>query len=200
MLKIGITGGIGSGKSTVAKIFEVLEIPVFYADQEAKSLMHTDELLINGIKEAFGNEAYADKQLNRRYIADIVFNNEQELTKLNSLVHPAVFRAFDAWVIDQQAPYVLKEAALLFESGSSKLCDQTILVTAPEKLKIQRVMHRDSITEDHVRTRISKQLTEEQALKLADHIIINDEQHLLIHQVLQLHEQFLSLARLNDHS
>ncbi len=200
MLKIGITGGIGSGKSTIAKVFEILGIPVFYADSEAKSLMHSDDLLINSIKEVFGEGAYTYNQLNRKYIADVVFNNEKELVKLNSLVHPAVFRAFDNWVKVQKSPYVLKEAALLFESGSFKLCDQTILVTAPEKLKVRRVMDRDNITEDHVRARINKQLSEEQGRKLADQIIINDEQHLLIPQVLQLHEQFLSLARINDHS
>lgn len=194
MLKIGITGGIGSGKSTVAKVFEVLGIPVFYADQVAKSVMHTDEVLVNGIKEAFGVESYSDNQLNRKYIADIVFNNAAELTKLNSLVHPAVFRAFDTWVTMQKAPYVLKEAALLFESGSYKLCDKTILVTAPETLRIHRVMHRDSTTEEQVRARISKQFTEEQARSLADYVVINDEEHLIIPQVLQLHGQFLSLA------
>lgn len=195
MLKIGITGGIGSGKSTVAKVFEILGIPVFYADSEAKSLMHTDALLIKSIKEVFGDEAYKDDQLNRKYIADIVFNNEQKLGSLNSLVHPAVFRSFDNWVKVQKSPYVLKEAALLFESGSFKLCDQTILVTAPEKLKIRRVMDRDNITEDQVRARINKQFSDEQGRKLADHVIINDEQHLLIPQVLQLHEQFLSIVR-----
>jgi dephospho-CoA kinase len=195
MLKIGITGGIGSGKSTVAKVFEILGVPVFYADQQAKSLMHTDELLVSGIKDNFGQEAYSDNQLNRKYIADIVFNNQAELAKLNSLVHPAVFRAFDVWVDAQKAPYVLKEAALLFESGSYKLCDKTILVTAPEKLKILRVMHRDSITEELVKARINKQWTEEQGIDLADYKIINDEEQLLIPQVLQLHEQFLSLAR-----
>lgn len=195
MLKIGITGGIGSGKSTVAKVFEIQGIPVFYADAEAKSLMHTDELLIKDIKETFGNEAYINNELNRKYIADVVFSDEKELVKLNSLVHPAVFRAFDVWVAQQQAPYVLKEAALLFESNSYKLCDQTILVIAPEKLKIRRVIDRDSITEDQVKARINKQFSEEQGRKLADHMIINDEQHLLIPQVLQLHEHFLSLVR-----
>jgi dephospho-CoA kinase len=195
MLKIGITGGIGSGKTTVAKVFEILGIPVFYADQAAKLLMHTDELLIDAIKEAFGDETYSNGELNRSYLAAIVFNDEQKLLALNELVHPAVFKSFGNWVAAQQdVPYVLKEAALLFESGSYKLCDKSILVVSPQQLKIQRVMERDMITEEHVLARMGNQFTEDQAKLLADFIIINDETQLLIPQVLHLHEEFLSLA------
>ena len=195
MLKIGITGGIGSGKTTVAKVFEILGIPVFYADQAAKLLMHTDELLIEALKSAFGDETYSNGELNRSYLAAIVFNDEQKLLALNELVHPAVFKAFGNWVAGQQdAPYVLKEAALLFESGSYKLCDKSILVISPQQLKIQRVMERDMITEEHVLARMGNQFTEDQAKLLTDFIIINDETQLLIPQVLHLHEEFLSLA------
>ena len=125
MLKIGLTGNMGSGKTTVSKVFEILGIPVFYADNAAKQVMVSDEILIAGIKSAFGDQAYFDDgALNRKYIAGIVFNNDAELAKLNSLVHPATFRAFDAWLKDYKAaPYVLKEAALLFESDSYKMCD-----------------------------------------------------------------------------
>jgi len=195
MLKIGITGGIGSGKTTVSKVFEVLEIPVFYADDIAKSVMQTDELLVRSIKETFGSKAYnSDQKLNRKYLADIVFNDEQKLAILNQLVHPAVFRAFDVWLaVQRKVPYILKEAALLFESGSYKLCDKNILVTAPEELKIKRVMQRDNISAGEVKARMNKQFTEEQGRKLADFIIVNDEHQLLIPQVLQLHERFLSL-------
>jgi dephospho-CoA kinase len=144
MLKIGITGNIGSGKTTVSKLFELIGIPVFYADDAAKILMVTDEVLIAGIKQTFGAESYLDdKTLNRKHIADIVFNDETQLAKLNALVHPAVFRAFDKWAEEElkdDVPYVLKEAAVLFESSSYKFCDKTIMVTAPLELRIKRVM------------------------------------------------------------
>jgi dephospho-CoA kinase len=193
MLKIGITGGIGSGKTTVSRIFEILGIPVFYADDAAKSVMHTDKLLAQSIKETFGSEAYdIQQQLNRKYLAEIVFKDEQKLAALNQLVHPAVFRAFDSWLVLQKAPYILKEAALLFESGSYKLCDKNILVTAPEELKIKRVMERDGISAEQVRSRMSKQFTEEQGRKMADFIIVNDEHQLLIPQILKLHERWIN--------
>lgn len=196
MFKVGITGNIGSGKTTVCKIFEVLGIPVFYADDAAKDVMVTDAELIAGIKQAFGNEAYFDDQaLNRKHIAGIVFNDKEQLAKLNSLVHPAVFRAFDQWVLHQKnAPYVLKEAAILFESGSYKKCDRAIMVTAPLNLRIKRVTTRDGITADEVKSRNDRQFTEEKKLALADDVIINDDTQLVIPQVLKLHELYLSLA------
>lgn len=196
MFKVGITGNIGSGKTTVSKIFEVLGIPVFYADEEAKSVMVTDAELIAGIKQTFGSEAYfEDDTLNRKYIAGIVFNNKEELTKLNALVHPAVFRAFDKWVLLQKkAPYVLKEAAILFESGSYKKCDRAIMVTAPLELRIKRVTARDGITADEVKSRNDRQFAEEKKLAMADDVIINDDTQLVIPQVLKLHELYLSLA------
>jgi dephospho-CoA kinase len=196
MLKIGITGNIGGGKTTVSKIFEVLGIPVFYADDAAKKVMTNDPLLVNDLKTAFGTEAYfSDGTLNRKYIATIVFNNEAELNKLNSLVHPAVFRAFDSWVEQiKDAPYVIKEAALLFESSSYKMCDYSVMVTAPVELRIQRVMQRDSLTRVEVESRNTRQFSEEKKAKLANYVILNDDTELVIPQVLKLHQQFLSLA------
>lgn len=196
MFKVGITGNIGSGKTTVCKIFEVLGIPVFYADDAAKDVMVTDAELIAGIKQSFGNEAYFDDQtLNRKHIAGIVFNDKEQLAKLNSLVHPAVFRAFDQWVLHQKnAPYVLKEAAILFESGSYKKCDRAIMVTAPLNLRIKRVTTRDGITANEVKSRNDRQFTEEKKLALADDVIINDDTQLVIPQVLKLHKLYLSLA------
>lgn len=197
MLKVGITGNIGSGKTTVSKMFELLGIPVFYADDAAKSIMVTDELLVAGIKLAFGAAAYFnDGSLNRKHIAGIVFNDEQQLAKLNALVHPAVFRAFDNWAKQiENAPYVIKEAALLFESSSYKMCDKTILVTAPLETRIKRVMQRDSITKEEVISRNLRQFTQEEKLKLADFIIKNDDTELVIPQVLTLHQEFLSLSK-----
>ncbi len=196
MLKIGITGNIGSGKTTVSKLFELMGIPVFYADNAAKILMVTDEELIAGVKQTFGDESYLDdKTLNRKYIADIVFNDETQLAKLNALVHPAVFRAFDNWAkeeVKDEVPYVLKEAAVLFESGSYKFCDKTIMVTAPLELRVKRVMHRDNITRQEVLNREARQFTEEQKMQMADYVIKNDESELVIPQVLKLHQEFIS--------
>lgn len=195
MLKIGLTGNIGSGKTTVAKVFEVLGIPVFYADAAAKSVMVIDAELIDGVKQAFGSEAYfTDGALNRKHIADIVFNNADELARLNALVHPAVFRAFDEWALQQtKAPYVIKEAAILFESGSYKMCHQTILVSAPLEQRLHRVMQRDGISREEAATRDVRQMSEEQKSRLANHIINNDGSRLVIPQVLALHQQFLAV-------
>jgi dephospho-CoA kinase len=194
MLKIGITGNIGSGKTTVSKIFEVLGVPVFYADDEAKKVMVNDTILINELKQTFGALSYfEDGSLNRKHIAGIVFNNDAELKKLNTIVHPAVFRAFDNWMLQfKNAPYILKEAALLFESTSFKMCDKSIMVTAPLAMRIQRVMQRDDLTKDEILNREAKQFSEEQKLQLADYVINNDNTALIIPQVLALHEQFLA--------
>jgi len=193
MLKIGITGNIGSGKTTVSKIFEVLGIPVFYADDEAKKVMVNDNILIDAIKQTFGAESYFwDGSLNRKHISNIVFKSETELAKLNAIVHPAVFRAFDNWVPRfKNAPYVLKEAALLFESTSYKMCDKTIMVTAPLEMRIQRVIQRDGLSKTEIRNRDAKQFTEEKKLELADYAIKNDNSELVIPQVLALHELFV---------
>ncbi|MGZ3755211.1 MAG: dephospho-CoA kinase [Mucilaginibacter sp.] len=194
MLKVGITGNIGSGKTTVSKLFELLGVPVFYADDVAKSIMVTDDLLIEEIKLAFGNDAYfTDGSLNRKYIAGIVFSDEKQLAKLNSLTHPAVFRAFDQWVAKiTDSPYVVKEAALLFESTSYKMCDKSIMVTAPLEMRIARVIKRDGISRTEIESRNSRQFTEEKKIELADYIIKNDETELVIPQVLKLHQEFLA--------
>jgi dephospho-CoA kinase len=196
MLKIGLTGNMGSGKTTVSKIFEILGVPVFYADDEAKRVMVTDHQLINEIKSAFGESAYfEDGALNRKHISAIVFNNKTELTKLNSLVHPAVFRAFDAWVaLRGEVPYILKEAALLFESDSHKLCDYTVMVKAPLEGRIERVMKRDGLTREEVESRNLHQFNEDKKIQLANYFIDNDGEQLIIPQVLQLHSLFLSLT------
>ena len=196
MLKIGITGNIGSGKTTVSKLFEILGVPVFYADDAAKKVMTHDPVLVAQLKEAFGaGSFFSDGALNRKHIADIVFKDETQLRLLNSLVHPAVFRAFDQWAANfKNAPYVLKEAALLFESESYKMCDQTILVTAPLELRIKRVMQRDGLQRADILNRENKQFTEEKKKTLANFIIKNDDTELVIPQVLELHNGFGSLG------
>ena len=194
MLKIGLTGNIGSGKTTVSKLFKLLGIPVFYADEAARTLMTADAELIAGVKQAFGDDSYlADGTLNRKYIANIVFNNPDQLTKLNALAHPAVFRAFDKWAAATPAdvPYVIKEAAILFESSSYKFCDKNIIVTAPLDMRIQRVTQRDNITREEVLNREARQFTEEKKIQLADYMIKNDGSELVIPQVLKLHQEFI---------
>jgi len=197
MLKIGITGNIGSGKTTVSKVFELLGVPVFYADAAAREVMTNDEELISGVKQTFGTAAYfEDGSLNRKYIAGKVFNDPAELAKLNALVHPATFRAFDSWAKSfPDAPYLMKEAAILFESGSNNLCDYSIVVTAPKEVRMQRVIARDNISIAEAESRDARQMAEEEKVKLANFLIKNDDTQLVIPQVLALHQQFLTLAQ-----
>lgn len=193
MLKIGLTGGIGSGKSTVAHIFEVLGIPVYYADGAAKKLMTENEELKASIIGAFGKDSYVGGNLNRGYIAGEVFNDDKKIELLNSLVHPATIKDVAEWIQMQKASYVIKEAALIFESGSNKNLDYVIGVRSPLALRIQRAMARDTISAGEVKARINKQMDEELKLRLCDYVIVNDEQEMLIPQVLALHEEFLKM-------
>ncbi|MFN7117204.1 MAG: dephospho-CoA kinase [Saprospiraceae bacterium] len=193
--KIGITGGIGSGKTTVCKIFETLGIPVYYADERAKWLMTHDAALKNGIQQLFGEAAYTKEgALNRPYIAQLAFNNPEKLQQLNALVHPAVFRDQEQWHESQlNVPYTLKEAALIYESGSDKDLDKVIVVTAPVDLRVQRVMERDGITREAIEARLKQQMPEEEKLKRADFVIHNDMEWSLIPQVLAIHNQLLAV-------
>ncbi|MEI8280371.1 MAG: dephospho-CoA kinase [Bacteroidota bacterium] len=188
MLKVGITGGIGSGKSTVCRVFEILGIPVFYADAAARWLMEHDESLIYDIKQLFGDAAYQNGQLDRPFIASIVFSHPDKLRQLNALTHPATFRYAEEWIAQQNAPYIIKEAAILFESGSHKELDAVIGVYAPIDIRIKRVLLRDNTSEQKVRERIAQQMDEDEKMKLCDYIITNDDVKPLIPQVLGLHE------------
>ena len=191
ILKVGITGGIGSGKTTVAKIFEVLGIAVYYADEAAKRLMIKDASLKEKIEQTFGKDTYDNGILNRAKVSSLVFNNPEKLALLNSIVHPATIADADKWMQQQITPYVLKEAALIFESGSNKMLDKMIGVFTPIELRIQRVMQRDNISEEAVKTRISKQMDEAEKMRLCDYVITNDERELLIPQVLKIHEDLM---------
>jgi dephospho-CoA kinase len=195
MLRIGITGGIGSGKSTVSRIFEVLGVPVYYADGAAKRLMNEDEDLKKKILHHFGANAYQQGVLNRDYISSIVFTNREKLDLLNSLVHPATIRDAKNWMLNQKAPYAIKEAALIFESGSQAGLDYVIGVSAPTPLRISRTMKRDGIDRVEVLARMNRQIQETIKMRLCDFVIYNDEQQLLIPQVLELHHKILGLSK-----
>lgn len=195
LLKAGLTGGIGSGKSTVAHIFGLLGIPVYDADTAAKTIMNEDEGLKASIIRHFGKDAYAGGTLNRSYLASVVFKDEKKLASLNALVHPAVIHAAGQWMQRQNAPYVVKEAALIFESGSQEELDLVIGVYAPRPLRIQRTMERDNISREAVLKRMSTQVNEELKMKLCDLVLYNDEQRLLIPQVIDLHERLLVIKQ-----
>ncbi len=199
-LRIGLTGGIGSGKSMVAHIFTVLGIPVFDADHAAKQVMETDEGLRTSLIETFGAETYTGGKLNRKYLADIVFNDGFQLERLNALVHPYTIAAAEKWALQQDAPYTIKEAALFFEAGSAIGFDYMIGVYAPQFLRTKRVMDRDGITHEEVKARMQKQIQEEIKMRLCDFVVLNDDQHLLIPQVLKLHKQFLIEAKEYNHA
>jgi dephospho-CoA kinase len=193
MLKVGLTGGIGSGKTTVAKIFELLNVPVYYADQASKRLYHTDKHLIAEIKKCFGEDVYTNDILNRSKLASIVFNNPSKLDLLNELVHPPTLRDAEEWMKRQTAPYVIKEAALLFESGSASGLDYVVGVQAPSHYRIKRAMERDGLKREEVLGRMNRQIDEDIKLRLCDFVIINNEQELVIPQVLELHSRFVAL-------
>lgn len=193
MLKIGITGGIGSGKSTVCTIFQILGIPVFNADIEARKL-YDEPQVKEAIILAFGDIMYPQGVFDKKAMADLVFQSTDKLKQLNELLHPLVQIQFDTWLQQQVSPYAIKEAALLIEAGSYQQLDVLILVTCPMNKRIERVMKRDRVTEDEVLARINKQLSEEDKRALCQYEIINDDRQLLIPQVLQLHHQLMRLA------
>lgn len=192
MLKIGITGGIGSGKSTISRIFKTFGIPVFDADSVAKNIMQEDEVLKQQVKETFGDESYKEGKLDRKYLANIVFNDAHQLELLNSIVHPATIRAATSWMKLQKTDYVIKEAALLFEAGSAGDLDYVIGVYAPQHVRIKRVMSRDNISREDVLARMNKQIDEELKMKLCDFVIVNDSRTAVIPQVLKVHEELLT--------
>jgi dephospho-CoA kinase len=199
-LKVGITGGIGSGKTTVARIFEVLGIPVYYADDAAKRIMNEDDTLKQQIIKNFGDLSYIEGKLNREYLASIVFQDKKKLAILNSLVHPATIRNSNLWMKNQTAPYAIREAALIFESGSQDQLDFVIGVSAPVELRIQRAMQRDNLTRKQVMERMDRQINETIKMRLCDFVVVNDEKKPVISQVLKLNEKFLELKDLKVNS
>jgi dephospho-CoA kinase len=192
-MKIGITGGIGSGKSTVCKIFKVLRIPVYHADERAKIIVNQNPEIKNSIIDVFGIEAYKNDIYNAEYISNIVFSNKKKLDKLNSIIHPFVEKDFLEWAeSNYDAKYLIEEAAILFESGANRNLDYVIVVNAPLTVRIQRIMERDGISEEMINARMKNQWPTDKILALADWIVENDEKHLLLPQVLSIHDQLIS--------
>lgn len=202
MLRVGITGGIGSGKTTVCKIFQALGISVFDADRSAKRLMAEDAVLKNQLIDHFGDDTFgADGALNRTYLAQRVFNNEEDLNQLNQLVHPFVLTDYENWLLQiPKAPYSIREAAIMLESGTYKDLDVIILIDAPDELRIKRVIQRDKRSETEVQSIISRQWPMEKKRKFASFIIQNNEKQFLIPQVLHLHELLISQSEHNASS
>lgn len=193
MKKIGITGGIGSGKTTVARVFEQLGIPVYHADYWAKEIMNTDPLVKQRLKEIFGNAIYnSEDKADRKRIAEIVFSDKNKLIELNSVIHPAVWLHGENWLKQHEdKPYILKEAAILFESGGNKVVDKVIMVSAPEEIRIERVMKRDNVTREEVEARMANQWNDEKKIALSDFVIVNNDKQLVIPQVLDIHKQLI---------
>jgi dephospho-CoA kinase len=197
MLRIGLTGGIGSGKTTVARIFQSLGIPVYSSDTEAKRLMRENKDIQQAITTALGADLFQDGLPDTRKIASIVFQDKNALEKLNQIIHPATIEDAKRWMAQQQAPYLIKESALLFESGAAEGLDLVIGVYAPKAVRIQRVMTREKIDREAVLARMRRQIDEGLKKRLCDRILYNEEQQPLLQQVLDLHQEFLALARRN---
>ena len=195
-LKVGLTGGIGSGKSIIAQAFSSLGIPIFFADEEAKNLINHEETLQAMIIEVFGNKSFKDNRYNTKYISEKVFNNQVLLQKLNEIVHPFVLKAFNAWCgLHLHCPYLIMEAAILVESGLYRMFDYLIVVSAPSDIRTERILRRDNTSTDKVKARMSMQLSEERKIKVADFVILNDNNHLVIPQILEIHYNFVSLQK-----
>ena len=192
MLKVGITGNIGSGKSLVCDMFKVYGIPVYDADSEARKLMENDETIIRLVKKEFGDESYIDNKLNRSFISKQVFSDFHKLHLLNAITHPVIIQYAQEWMDKQNAPYVIKEAALIFESGSAKGLDVIVGIDAPYSLRVQRVVQRDGLSREEILKRNEQQIDQDMKMKLCDFVIINDNKESLIKQVDELHKKLLT--------
>ncbi|MFD2726401.1 dephospho-CoA kinase [Hyunsoonleella rubra] len=191
MTIVGLTGGIGSGKTTVAKAFEALGIPVYIADEEAKKLMHRSKVIKRKLIALFGENAYVDGKLNRPFLAEIIFNDKAILQKMNAIVHPKVKRHFEKWVAKQNAPYVIKEVAILFESEGDKQMDFVITVTAPISLRIERLLNRDNSSKEKIESIMKNQWPDDKKIALSDFVISNEDLGKTKHQVQEIHRQIL---------
>ena len=189
--KLGITGGIGSGKTSVCKVFNVLGIPFFSTDPEAKEIMDNDKSIINRINSIAGRDLYSGGSLDRMALANLIFNDNSLLEKVNSLVHPIVFDHFRKWEMAQDAPYVIFEAAILFESGASKLVNRIATVVAPAEERVERVIRRNNLSREQIMERMRNQIDDESRIKMSDYVIYNSENDMILPAILKIHEDLL---------
>jgi dephospho-CoA kinase len=194
--KLGITGGIGSGKTSVCRVFEVLGIPTFSADREASKLMEKDKEIVEKINSIVGKDLYSSGSLDRMELATIIFNDDNLLKKINSVVHPAVFKAFEKWTISQTGSYVIMEAAILFESGAAEFVDRVATVAAPVEQRVQRVILRNKLSREQVMERMRNQMEDEERIKLSDYVINNSENDMIIPEILRIHNDILALINI----
>jgi dephospho-CoA kinase len=195
MIKVGITGGIGSGKSLICQVFSKLKVPVFYADEAGRVLSETDPEIRQCLISLLGSAIYTGQLLNRPLMSEIIFNNKSLLEKVNQIIHTRVTACFNEWCANHaQYPYVIEESAILFESNLYKAFDKIITVTSPEEIRIQRVISRKNMTLEKIKSILKNQLPEQERLVLSQHVIINDGNILLLPQVLQLHKTFITQA------
>ena len=190
--KLGVTGGIGSGKTSVCKVFDVLRVPVFSTDRDARETMEKDSSIILNLNSIAGKDLYVNGSLDRIELARIIFNNRTLLEKVNLLVHPAVFDHFRNWALDQTAPYVIMEAAILFESGASKFVDRVATVVAPVEQRIERIIQRNKLSREQVMERMKNQIDDETRIKLSDYVINNSENDMVISAILEIHNDILT--------
>jgi dephospho-CoA kinase len=190
--KLGVTGGIGSGKTSVCRVFDVLRVPVFSADREAREIMENDNGIIRRLNSIAGKDLYINGSLDRTELATIIFNDRTRLEKVNLLVHPAVFDHFRKWTLEQTAPYVIMEAAILFESGASKFVDRIATVVAPVEQRVERVIQRNKLSREQVMERMKNQTDDETRIKLSDYIISNSENDMIIPAILKIHDDILT--------
>jgi len=195
MLRIGLTGGIGSGKTLVGKVFSLLNIPIFSADEQAKKL-YREEYLREELKKRFGEGLYKNNLLDKQKLANIIFNDRHALNELNQLVHPLVWEKFNKWCNNYlQIPYVVHEAAILLESGGKQRMDKVVYVKAPEKMRLNRIRQRDDLTEQEIKQRMKYQMNENEKERLCDHLIVNDDSMLVIPQVIKIHEHLINKSK-----
>jgi dephospho-CoA kinase len=191
-MKLGVTGGIGSGKTSVCRVFNVLGIPVFSADPEAQKIMNSDDNVIKEINKITGRNLYTEGYLNRTELATLIFNDPHLLAEVNALVHPVVFATFERWAAEQTSPYSIMEAAILFESGASKLVDRVVTVVAPVKERVIRVIRGKKLSREQIMERIRNQMNDESKIKLSDYVIHNSENDMIIPAILRIHEDILN--------